>query len=226
MNAQSEAAITTQDSEQIVIQYLESHPDFFEHHSALLERLELAHQSGGAVSLIERQVATLREQSDNYKQQLEEFIAVARENELLNDRLHDLTLALIDNIEFEEVLNTLQDKLHDDFQAEAVELHLFSAGEADGESNPDLDGFRDFLDKGMPECGRLSSQQLTYLFGLQAEDIQSTAMIPILGEGLLGILAIGSHSEHRFHPGMGTDYLTRLGEIVSKTLEVISEPGF
>ncbi|MEE9358082.1 DUF484 family protein [Candidatus Vondammii sp. HM_W22] len=226
MNAHSEAAITAQDPEQIVIQYLESHPDFFKHHSTLLERLELAHQSGGAVSLIERQVASLREQSNGYKQRLEEFIAVARENELLNDRLHDLTLTLIDNIEFDEVLNTLQDKLHDDFQAEAVELHLFSAGEADQESNPDLDGFSDFLDRGTPECGRLTKQQLTYLFGLQAEDIQSTALIPILGEGLLGILAIGSHSEHRFHPGMGTDYLTRLGEIVSKTLEVISEPGF
>ena len=43
---------------------------------------------------------------------------------------------------------------------------------------------------------------------------------------LLGLLAFGSHNEQRFLQGMGTDYLTRLGEIVSETLEVVLEPGF
>ncbi|OOZ36096.1 DUF484 family protein [Solemya velesiana gill symbiont] len=226
MSSQPNQATTEEDTEQSIIDYLKSNPDFFDRNPELLQELELSHSSGDAVSLIERQVRTLREQNEQQKQQLHDFVAVARENELLNDRLHNLTLSLIDTLNFDEVVNVLEDKLHDDFQAEAVELHLFDHAETNGDANPDLDGFRDFINSAIPRCGRLQQDQLSYLFGAQADDIQSTALIPIMGEGIQGLLAIGSHSEHRFHPGMGTDYLSRLGEIISKTLEVVSEPGF
>lgn len=217
---------TTEGLEQTVTLFLQQHPDFFDRYPELLKELELPHQSGNAVSLIERQVKNLREEAARYRQQLDELIAVARENEQLNRRLHKLTLTLIHAVNFDEVIDVLQDKLHDDFQADAVELHLFSAAESSGETNPELDGFREFLDVGEPLCGPLSDEQLNYLFGPQAEDIRSTALIPIKGQGLLGLLAFGSHNEQRFLQGMGTDYLTRLGEIVSETLEVVLEPGF
>lgn len=225
MSPQSEQSVPMDDLEQVVIDYLKTHPDFFERNVELLNSLSISHASGGAISLIERQVISLREQETKSRHQLEDFIAVARENELLNDRLHHLTLTLIASCDFDEVINTLEDLLHDDFRAEAVELHLYSSSQSDQKSNPDLDGFRDFIDANRPRCGRLPEHQLQYLFGPQAADIQSTALIPIQGEGTLGLLAIGSHNEHRFHPGMGIDYLVRLGEIVSKTLEVVSEPG-
>jgi len=211
--------------DQTVVEHLKTHPEFFDRHPEVLVELELPHQSGEAVSLIERQVKTLREEAQKYQQQLEELIIIARENTELNRRLHDLTLTLIDAVNFDEVVDVLQDKLHDDFEAEAVELHLFTAAESDRETNPQLNGFREFLDGGNPRCGRLAEDQLNFLFGPQAEDIRSTALIPIGGQGLLGLLAFGSHNPNRFHSSMGTDYLTRLGEIVSKTLEVVSEPG-
>lgn len=226
MSSQPEKAPQAEDPEQSVVDYLETNTDFLERHPELLAKLEMRHTSGEAVSLIERQVKALREEVAQQKSQLSQFVEVARENEQLNDRMHRLTLALLDAVTFDEVVNVLEDKLHDDFQAEAVELHLFTHAETDGDANPDLDGFRPFLEKGEPRCGRLSKAQLEYLFATQAEDICSTALIPLKEEGVLGLLAIGSQNEQRFHPGMGTDYLTRLGEIVSKTLEVVSEPGF
>lgn len=226
MSSQQETSLATEELEQTVCSYLRDNRDFFERHPELLREIELPHQSGGAVSLIERQISSLRKESGQYKEKLDELIAVARENEELNRRLHKLTLTLLDCLDFEEVVNALQDRLHDDFRAEAVELHLFFSDEVDREDNPDLDGFRTFLDNGIPQCGPLPLVQLAFLFGPQAEDIKSTALIPIEQEGILGVLAIGSQSEQRFHPGMGTDYLSRLGEVVSKTLEVVSEPGF
>jgi len=225
MSTQSRESEGQDTLKQTVVQYLKQQPDFFNQHPELLQRLDLPHQSGGAISLIERQVKGLREEASRYQRQLEELVHVARENEALNQRLHQLTLTLIEAVSFDEVINALEDKLHEDFQAEAVEVHLFSSAEADRDSHPDLDGFREFLDAAQPRCGRLPQSQLEYLFGPQAGDIHSTALIPILGQGLLGLLAFGSYSEDRFHPGMGTEYLTRLGEIVSKTLEVVSEPG-
>jgi len=226
MSSQPEQTKTPQDPDQAVIDYLQAHPDFFQRHPECLARLELTHPSGEAISLIEHQIKILRQQAAQHQSQMAQFVEVARENELLNERLHKLTLALLDAVTFDEVVNVLEDKLHDDFQAEAVKLHLFTHAETDGNANPDLDGFRPFLEKGEARCGRLSKAQLEYLFSTQAEDIQSTALIPLQEESILGLLAIGSHNAQRFHPGMGTDYLTRLGEIVSKTLEVVSEPGF
>jgi len=226
MSPQPKQTTASEELEQTISEYLQTHPDFFELRPALLQALELPHQSGEAVSLIERQVKSLREESLHCKQELDQLFQVARENEQLNRRLHRLTLTLIETVTFDEVVNALEDNLHDDFGAEAMELRLFSAAEADRESNPELDGFAEFLDSLTPRCGRLPQAQLEYLFGPQAEDILSTALIPISGQGLLGLLAFGSTSQHRFHPDMGTEYLTRLGEIVSKTLEVVSEPGF
>jgi len=226
MNSQLGKTPATDTIEKTVVDYLKANPDFFQRYPGILIDLELQHDSGDAISLVQRQIKHLREEAAGYKRQLEDLIAVARENQQLNEKLHQLTLTLIDAVNFDEVVDVLEDKLHDDFQAEAVELHLFSAAEAAGETNPDLDGFRSFLDGRSPQCGRLSGQQLEYLFGPQAEDIRSTALIPIVGQGLLGLLAFGSHTEHRFHPGIGTDYLTRLGEVVSKALQVVLEPGF
>ncbi|MCP4283612.1 MAG: DUF484 family protein [Gammaproteobacteria bacterium] len=225
MNLQSEQPCDTESREEIVAAFIRDNPDYFTHYPELLRQLELPHNSGDAVSLIERQVKALREETAGYKQKLDKLIAVALENEKLNKRLHHLTLTLIEAATFDEVINALEDEFHDDFQAEAMELHLFSSVEADRETNPDLDGFGKFLDAAIPQCGHLSHAKLEYLFGPQAEQILSTALIPIKAQGLLGLLAFGSYRDHRFHPEMGTEYLTRLGEIVSKTLEVVSEPG-
>ena len=48
-------------SEQAVREFLEANPDFFERNAALLRQLELPHGAGGSVSLVERQVAMLRQ---------------------------------------------------------------------------------------------------------------------------------------------------------------------
>ena len=226
MSETLEHARLSEKQEQTIVNFLSANPDFFERHPELLNKLELSHSNGEAVSLIERQVKSLRQEVDQYKQRLEELMAIAHDNEKLNKRMHKLTLTLIDSVNFDECLNALQDKLHEDFDAEAVELHLFTHNEVEGLSNADLDGYRDFLDAGVPCCGVLDMEQLEYLFGPQAEDIKSTALIPIRSEGVLGVLAIGSTSGSRFCSDMGTEYLQRLGEVISRTLEVVLEPGF
>jgi len=144
--SQSEAISLESDTEAQVIEYLHGHLNFFEAHPDLLNILDLSHSPDGAVSLIERQVTSLRQQIDSYQSQLKELVAVAQENEALNNRLHRLTLTLIGCIDFDEVINALQDILHDDFRAEAVELHLFNHADADSDS--DLDGFRVFIEAG------------------------------------------------------------------------------
>ncbi|MEK7261797.1 MAG: DUF484 family protein, partial [Pseudomonadota bacterium] len=79
--------------EDAVARYLEEHPDYFQRHPELLARITLIHQVGGrAVSLIERQVQVLRDQSRNLQRQLRELLGNARDNDALTDRLHRLAL--------------------------------------------------------------------------------------------------------------------------------------
>jgi uncharacterized protein YigA (DUF484 family) len=211
-----------------IADYLIAHPDFLERHPEVLAALQIPHETGSAVSLIERQVKQLRADSAKYRRQLEDLIEVARENDRLTAKLHQLILALIDAATLDEVLTILQDQLLDQFRADAVELKLFAADELErsaeaGDSGAAL--FSDFMAKGRPSCGNLPAAQLQYLFGDQVGDTGSVALVPLNAGEQEGVLAIGSHDPQRFHASKSVDFLTRLGEIVSHTLQAVTSPG-
>jgi len=217
---------TADDREEQIAEYIIAHPDFFTRHADALAAIDIPHPTGDAISLIERQVRTLRDQSLNYRRQLEDLVAVARENDALAKRLHRLTLALIEARSFDEVLNTLQDELREQFKADSVEMKLFASEQLEAhahEPGPAL--FSDFLKRARSNCGQLDKAQLEYLFGPQAGETGSAALIPLTAPPLAGVLAIGSRDPQRFHEGKSVDFLQRLAEVVSATLQAASGPG-
>ncbi|ALP52046.1 hypothetical protein Tel_02205 [Candidatus Tenderia electrophaga] len=222
-----------------IAEYLHQNPEFFEQNPDVLAELNISHQLSGAVSLIERQITTLREQNLKLKTQLENLIQIARDNDQLNERMHTLTLAVMDADSLNEIYIALDDSLRGEFGADAVTVKLFvDTAQADIDADndlmqtifvpmddPRLDGFRQILGHEKPVCGALKPEQLGYMFGEVAEQIKSTALIPLGGEhcsargcNYLGILAIGSHDERRFHTNMGTLFLSNLGEILSRAI--------
>jgi uncharacterized protein YigA (DUF484 family) len=205
-----------------IADYLRAHADFFARHPDLLHSLQLPHDAGsGTVSLIERQMQVLRDKANEYRNQLEQLIAVARENDDLNRRLHQLTLTLIETDDLENLMDTLLDDLREQFRADAVELKLFSAEnleQAVNERQADPLLFDDFMKKGKPKCGALKKDQLQYLFGSLAAETGSVALIPLTHKHVEGVLAIGSRDPQRFHPGKDTEFLQRLGDLVSHAL--------
>ena len=77
MSIHQDQKIESKDEERGIVRFLRDHPDFFERHPELLADMLLPHETGSAVSLVERQVSVLREQWDDFKkklQQLEEQI--------------------------------------------------------------------------------------------------------------------------------------------------------
>ncbi len=212
-----------------VIRYLNDHPDFFSKHPNILRDMQIPHESGSAVSLIEKQVEMLRGQVQSYQASMEDLVEVARNNDTLQERMHRLTLELIDAATFDEVLKALEDELHDDFQADAVELRLFSSSQLqdhlDAELPDHTSTFEEFFNNNKPICGPLAREQIDFIFGAEGDQISSAALIPLKSEGVLGLLAIGSRDPQRFVPHHGTEFLTRLGEIISRTLKAVSLPG-
>lgn len=228
MSPGSEAAVDA-DLERTVADYLAAHPDFFDRHAELLATLRVPHGPGQTVSLVERQLGLLRGQTDLLRARLEQLIAVARENEQLHDRLHRLTLALLDAQDFEAVLQTLRAELRAQFQADAVVLHLVDPAQLQRPEDPSRASglllLRELVATGQPRCGALGEAELAYFFDAQAGESRSVALIPLVGPRLIGALAIGSRDPQRFAGGKATDFLVRLGEVVARTVQAVSPRG-
>lgn len=208
----------------LVADFLRNNPDFFVQQEDLLAELKLPHNAGAAVSLVERQVSALRQRANDAQEQLHELIDIARDNDSLNTRLHRMTLELFDAASLDDVIDTLQNHLRDQFKADAVEVKLFSSADlkkevSKGSPSPAL--FNQLMKDGRPKCGPLESAQLEYLFGNLTHDAGSVALVPLHGINISGILAIGNSDPQHFHCGQGTDFLRRLGDIVTKAFEAV-----
>src|SRR4029078_13344947 len=97
MSTQSARGVTAgQTDEEKIERYLTANPDFFERHQPLLARMRLPHmRTGSTVSLGESQVEVLRDQKTDADRRLAEFVAVARANDQLADRIHRFTRRLL-----------------------------------------------------------------------------------------------------------------------------------
>jgi uncharacterized protein YigA (DUF484 family) len=226
----SEAALAETFSEHAIADYLRSHPDYFDRHPALLLRLRLPHRTGGAaISLVERQVALLRERNDKLERQLKDLVAVAKLNDALVEKIHQLSLRLLHTHGVAGRLALLEKSLREDLLAERAVLVLFADAAASVESDgfvkvieradPGLKPFSGFLRAARPRCGSMQDRQKALIFEREADAIASAALVPLgQDEGLLGFLVIGNRDPGHFHPGKRMDFLNRLGELVTVAL--------
>jgi len=221
----SQAERTNDENEQAVAEYLLRHPDFLIRHADVLSKLHVPHGSGGAVSLIEHQVAVLREQLGTERGRLNHLVARAREYEQLANRLHELTLKLIVARNLDHARTALDAALREEFNAEAVTLKLFPVEREQRARDPMVNSFIDFIDRNRCLCGPLHQEQSESLFGDRAAMIRSAALVPIKGHEQTGVLAIGSSDPKPFAPDMGTDLLERLGAITSAKLTDLAHRG-
>ena len=194
-------------SPQDVKTFLEQHPDFLVEHPDLLETLQVPHGlDGPAVSLVERQVQVLRDRQVESRQRLAELVRNARDNEALVGRVHALALRLLHAHDAAAVAAQTEASMHEDFDVRPARL-LAAA---------DLPpAVRALVASGKPRCGQLREEDRTALLGDAAAGIASMALVPIGADCRYGLLALGSTDAARFHPGMGTAFLERIGELVA-----------
>jgi len=213
--------------EKTVADYLRDNPEFFQNNASLLASLQIPHAISPAVSLVEYQVKVLRDQNSQLKRKLMDLVQVARDNNRLNERMHQLTLGLIKVSTLEALLDTLRENLLGEFKADTVIMRLAGMTEAQTRecgvdyydpAAAELQHFEAFLKTSRPQCGRFKREQMQYLFGDQAQAIESAALIPLGHHCKVGMMAIGSQEASRFHPGMGTLFLTHLGELMELLL--------
>jgi uncharacterized protein YigA (DUF484 family) len=211
-------------SADMVAEYLRMHPDFFEDFPEVLRDIEITHRSGDAVSLLERQVSALRDDNTRMKVRFEQLVALAKSNDNLIKRIHELALALMEGESPEEIFAILAGHLAREFDADHVRTVILSNPVlTDSKSLPEFVGaewsgrllFTDVLSTKAPKCGGLTQAQILSLFPSDVEPIGSAVILPLSGKSWDGLLIILSTDDARFHHGMGTDFLAYLGDIVS-----------
>ena len=218
-------------TEDAVHDYLEANPDFFENHGDLLSSLRLPHVSGVAVSLVERQVSVLRQKDLKLERKLKELIDVARVNDALGTKMHQLTLHLVAASGISATLEEIEAALRTGFNADLSVLVLFGDPDAFKDvkvgrffkpvnrETESLKAFATFLKGSGPRCGQVRDSQRDFLFGKETDEVGSAALVPLSKKSEIGFLAIGSADADRFHPGMSMDFLSRLGSLVAEALK-------
>jgi uncharacterized protein YigA (DUF484 family) len=182
-------------------------------------------ENGPAASLASYQLEVLRDKNRELSRRLHELFGNAQENERLAVRTHQLTLALMKQTSAADTLRAMAASLAEDFQGDLVRIVAFEVidgiDDADwlqviAEADPRLAGFRDLAGSGEPVCGRLHPDKNALLYGVRAEEVQSSALLVLPGTGLV---AVGSRDPNRFFPGMGTLFLRMMGEALSAALQ-------
>ena len=208
-----------------VAAWLRRHPTFLQQFPDLALTLVVPRENGPAASLASYQLEVLRDKNRELSRRLQELFGNAQENERLAVRTHQLTLALMKQTSAADTLRAMAASLAEDFQGDLVRIVSFHT--VDGvddvdwlqviaENDPRLEGFRDLMGSGEPVCGRLHPDKNALLYGMRAEDVQSSALLVLPGTGLV---AVGSLDPNRFFPGMGTLFLRMMGESLTAALQ-------
>lgn len=213
------------DMPQMVVEYLETHPEFFARHQSLLHTLRIPHQRGGAISLVERQTEMLREQNREMRSQLHELLDAARYNDLQFEKTKRLVLSLLEAETLDQLTDAIEEGFCQDFNGDLTRLILLDPPQASAAGNYKSvsqqqaeSQILELVESDWALCGSLSDRQRQFLFDERADKVLSAAAVPLVKGKTIGLLAIGSFEANYFHSSMGTLFLNYIGEVLSRIL--------
>lgn len=206
-NTQTQAFALTEDD---ISDYLLNTPDFFLRHAELLAAVQLTHpHSGRAISLADRQMELHRERFKALELKHGNLLRLGKENVALAGKLQQWMLGLLTYAGTDASKDQLASSLQSIFDVPQAAVD-------------DSEAARD-----------VASQMTAPICGLAAEaffqnanvgqalpnmaDAHSLAVIPLPN---VGLLVLASHDPNRFTAEMGTEFLTRLGELAHAALVI------
>ena len=202
-------------TEDMVREFLRDNPRFLDDNPDILESLSLPHNSGNAVSLVERQVGVMRDRNKEMRNRLDNMLATAHDNGLLFEKTKRLVLNLLEAKNLPAMVETIYDSLGKDFEIDFYSLTLLG----DEKSLPRTMARVASIEKANEQvntligsnravCGVLREEEMTFLFGEKGLQVGSVAAVPLRYNNLYGILAIGNADPNFYKSSMGTLFLS------------------
>ncbi|MDI9246499.1 DUF484 family protein [Marinobacter sp. CHS3-4] len=220
-----------------VAEYLRQNPDFFVDQDELLRSLTLPHDSGKAISLVERQVHLFREQRDTLRQELVDLVSIARHNDRLFEKSKRLLMQIIEARNLNDMAAAVDDSIRGDFGLDAASVILFTDQKVSTNGQGALhvvspDQARErlggLLEGERAVCGQFRESERSFLFPDREEPIASVALVPLRAyepaagtEDLVGVFAVGSCQTGYFDQSMGSLFLTYISDTLSRLLPPI-----
>lgn len=206
-----------------VAEFLRTHPDFFIENAALLADLSLPHESGGAVSLLERQVKILRDRSIESRHTLNSLLENARYNDQLFSVTRNLVLTLLEEQEVSHIISVTEANLCTQPGIDACTVLLLDRSERPSQ----VEIAREILQR-FPSLFRSPPRVLSQAINKEAAallfpgcgvTIRSAALCPVSYAGaMIGILAIGNQSQEYFNEDLDTLFVDFIGEVLGSLL--------
>lgn len=208
-----------------IANYLANTPSFFERHAELLGTVQLSSPHGArAVSLQERQIEMLRDKLKGLEQRIMEMIRHGQENLNIADRLHRWTRELMLTPQPAELPDVLLRELKHHFMVPQAGLRLWGvASEFDALAvaqgvGADVKTFASSL--AAPYCGVNAGFEAVQWVAEPAS-VMSMALVPLRDARVadaFGLLVLASPDATRYSADMGTEFLSRIGELAAAAL--------
>lgn len=191
--------------------YLLEHPEFFKDKAELLTQLSLPHGGHGAVSLVERQQAALRDRNVELRHQLSDLTRIAEDN----DKRFHLTSALVQDLikadSKDAIKQSFERHIKDGFGNAYAGLRWFDSSDALDAAKATLGSL---INTGKPFAGALREAEMRFLFGPAA--IAGSACIVTLGDKTPeGLVALGSKSANDFGSETGTLFIEHVASVIN-----------
>lgn len=208
-----------------VARYLADNPEFFVEHPALLAELQLPHDSGSAVSLVERQVSVLRDRNMDMRHRLSQLLDNARDNDRLFDKTKQLILSLLEARDLGDIIDALHYSFSKEFNIQYTRTLLFGDAEKIAGSEARVVGIHEarenigaLLKTNRSFCGHLDDAHKQFIFGDDAANIGSAATVPLVHGNTFGLLAIGNRDPKYYRSSMGTLFLAYIAEVLNRLI--------
>ncbi|CAN5395225.1 DUF484 family protein [soil metagenome] len=214
-----------------IVEFLLNTPDFFERHAELLASVQLSSGHGTrAISLQERQASLLRDKIKSLETRVVEMIRNGQDNLVMDGRLQSWTRGLLRTAQARDLPDAIVQGLAAEFQIPQAALKVWGLEDAYASErfaagvSGDVQVFAAALR--VPYCGANAGFEATRWLP-DAAQAQSLALIPLRAgtdAAVMGLLVLASPDAQRFHSGMGTEFLERLGELAGAALSRLRAP--
>ena len=221
-------------TEDDIANFLVNTPDFFNRHAELLAAVRLNSPHGQrAVSLQERQAEMLREKIRALELRMMDLMRHGTDNEVLMERQHRWVKTLLMTTNARDLPHTIADQIQHDFMVPQVAIKVWDVIDT-FQIEPFAVGVsqavKDFAATLSAPYVGLNADIEAVQWLVEPSAAKSVALIPLRATRLedtphsaasapvIGLLLLASPDAQRYHEGMGTAFIERLGDLASAAL--------
>ena len=210
VDTMSDESTESEVTAEVVSDYLRDNPDFFNQHPEVLSELKITHVGDRAVSLVERQVATLRERNAELRRRLDALMSVAEQNEALLKATQEVIASIAERGSHEDLATLFCDLVRKRFEVELVAFHWCDA-EISAEA---ISVASHLMGNKNASSGPLRAHELNALFGEDKGEGSAALARLSMRSGDGAVIAVGSTDAVRYGIGDGTLFLEYLGNVI------------